>query len=153
LCAAPVNTDGSKGIDTASRECAPLLVIALAVTFLSLSGCTLVKSTYDKSTNVLNSDQQYRLTAIEFGELGSYADPAKGELDKTIELLKNTQRPLLVVYIHGWLNNITSDDVGNFKGFLSRLAQSTQVKIHHYNVLAFILPGLVKPLTFLTSSI
>ena len=48
--------------------------------------------------------------------------------------MKNTERPLLVVYIHGWLNNATSGDVGNFKGFLSRLSQSKQVRIHHYNV-------------------
>jgi hypothetical protein len=143
LRAAPVNIDGSKAVVAAPRECAPLLVIALSVIVLSLSGCALVKATYDKSTNVLNNDQQYRLAAIEFGELGSYADPSKGELDRTIELLKNTQRPLLVVYIHGWLNNVTSDDVGNFKGFLSRLSQSRQVKIHQYNVFGvyFAWPG------------
>jgi hypothetical protein len=45
---------------------------------------------------------------IEFGALGSYADAREGELNDTIELLKNTERPLLVVYIHGWLNTATS---------------------------------------------
>ncbi len=69
--------------------------------------------------NILNDGRQYKLAAIEFGELGSYADADKGELNNTIQLLKNTERPLLVVYIHGWLNNATSGDLGKFKGFLS----------------------------------
>ena len=50
--------------------------------------------------NILNDGQQYTLAAIEFGELGSYADPGKYELYNTIQLLKRTERPLLVVYIH-----------------------------------------------------
>src|SRR5262249_34443391 len=86
---------------------------------------------------------QYQLAAVEFGELGSYSDPTKVELRNTIELLKKADRPLLVVYIHGWLNNATSGDVGSFKGFLSRLAQSQQVVRYHYNVFGvyFAWPG------------
>ena len=113
---------------------------------MTLTGCASIQPSYVTSTgpnNVLNQDTQYTLTAIEFGELGSYADPAAGELKKTIELLKGTERPLLVVFIHGWLNNATSGNVGDFKGFLSRLAQSKQVVEHHYNVFGvyFAWPG------------
>jgi pimeloyl-ACP methyl ester carboxylesterase len=121
-----------------------LLFTALPLISLGLFACASMEPTYEGGhNNILNDDRQYKLTAIEFGELGSYADAYKGQLDNTIQLLKNTERPLLVVYIHGWLNNATSGDVGNFKGFLSRLSESRQVKIHHYNVFGvyFAWPG------------
>jgi pimeloyl-ACP methyl ester carboxylesterase len=143
LRAALASIDGSRPIDRTSRACALPLVIFWSLIFLSPSGCASIRATYNGKNNVLNNDPQYKLAAIEFGELGSYADPSKGELSSTIKLLKQTERPLLVVYIHGWLNNVTSDDVGNFKGFLSRLSQSKRVKIHHYNVFGvyFAWPG------------
>jgi hypothetical protein len=136
--------DGLKQSDTPSRGSVVRFFIPVALILLSLFGCAPIGPTYEGGlNNVLNNDQQYKLSAIEFGELGSYADPSKGELNNTIQLLKNTERPLLVVYIHGWLNNATSGDVGNFKGFLSRLSQSNQVRIHHYNVFGvyFAWPG------------
>ncbi len=142
--AAPVNIDGSKAVDIPSIESVLLLLTALPLILLSLFGCASIGPTYEGGrNNILNDDRQYKLATIEFGELGSYADAYKGELNNTIQLLKNTERPLLVVYIHGWLNNSTSGDVGNFKGFLSRLSQSRQVKIHHYNVFGvyFAWPG------------
>jgi pimeloyl-ACP methyl ester carboxylesterase len=113
---------------------------------MTITGCASIQPSYVTPTgtdNVLVQDSQYTLTAIEFGELGSYADPSAGELKKTIQLLKDTERPLLVVFIHGWLNNATSGNVGDFKGFLSRLAQSKQVIQHHYNVFGvyFAWPG------------
>jgi len=43
-----------------------------------------------------------KLAAIEFGELGSYSDPTGHELNNTIQLLKNRERPWLVVFIQGW---------------------------------------------------
>jgi hypothetical protein len=142
--AVPVNIGDPKQIDTPSRESLFLFFIALALIWLSLPGCASIEPTYEGGrNNILNDGQDYKLAAIEFGELGSYADAYKGELNNTIQLLKSTERPLLVVYIHGWLNNATSGDVGNFKGFLSRLSQSRQVKIHHYNVFGvyFAWPG------------
>ena len=144
LHAVPVNIGGSQQIDTPSRESGLPLFIALALILLSLSGCGSIGPTYEGGrNNILNDDREYKLAAIEFGELGSYADAKKGELNNTIQLLKNTERPLLVIYIHGWLNNATSGDIGNFKGFLSRLSQSRQVRIHHYNVFGvyFAWPG------------
>ena len=70
------------------------------LTLLNLFGCASIGPTYEGDReNILNDDRQYKLAAIEFGELGSYADPCKGELNNTIQLLKNTERPLLVVYI------------------------------------------------------
>jgi pimeloyl-ACP methyl ester carboxylesterase len=127
-----------------ARECVILLFGALSLNLLSLFGCASMGPAYEgERRNILNDDEQYKLAAIEFGELGSYEDPYKSELNNTLQLLKKTERPLLVVYIHGWLNNATSGDVGNFKGFLSRLAQSRPVKSHHYNVFGvyFAWPG------------
>ncbi|MBV8815347.1 MAG: hypothetical protein JO271_12725 [Verrucomicrobia bacterium] len=116
----------------------------LSLILLGTLGCSSVGPSYEGGqNNILNNDAQYKLAAIEFGELGSYSDPSGGELNNTIQLLKNTERPLLVVFIHGWLNNATSGNVGDFKGFLSRLAQSKQVLLHHYNVFGvyFAWPG------------
>jgi len=123
-----------------------LRFLSLPLICLTITGCASIQPSYVTPTgadNVLNQDSQYTLTAIEFGELGSYADPHTGELEKTLQLLKSTERPLLVVFIHGWLNNATSGNVGDFKGFLSRLAQSQQVVEHHYNVFGvyFAWPG------------
>ena len=126
------------------RGILPLFFVALPLILTGIFGCASIMPTYEGGQrNILNNDTQYKLAAIEFGELGSYADPYKGELNNAIQLLRNTERPLLVVYIHGWLNNSTSGDVGNFKGFLSRLSQSKQVILNHYNVFGvyFAWPG------------
>ena len=141
----------SETVGTPSRERTVLLFLSLPLIFLTLFGCASFGPTYEGDHNILNNDREYKLAAVEFGELGSYADSSKGQLSKTIELLKNTDRPLLVVYIHGWLNNATSGDVGNFKGFLSRLSQSRQVKINHYNVFGvyFAWPGETLELPYL----
>ncbi|MBV9999809.1 MAG: hypothetical protein JO015_11945 [Verrucomicrobia bacterium] len=139
-----VNLNGAKAADSPSSESVLLAFIALSLILLGLFGCASIGPTYEGDrSNILNDDRHYKLAAIEFGELGSYADASQGELNNTIQLLKSTERPLLVVYIHGWLNNATSGDVGNFKGFLSRLSQSRQVKIHRYNVFGvyFAWPG------------
>src|SRR3984893_9444930 len=85
-------------------SCASLLLyVALPLILTGIFGCASIKPTYQGGqTNILNNDAQYKLAAIEFGELGSYGDPYKDELKNTIQLLRNTERPLLVVYIHGW---------------------------------------------------
>lgn len=145
LNAPPVHIiNGAKAVDSPPSESGLLGLIMLPLIWLGLFGCASIGPTYEGDRrNLLNDDRRYTLAAIEFGELGSYSDASKGELSNTIQLLKSTERPLLVVYIHGWLNNATSGDVGNFKGFLSRLSQSRQVKIHRYNVFGvyFAWPG------------
>ena len=123
LHAIPINIGGSKQIHIPLRESVLLFFTLLALIWLSLSGCAPIGPTYEGDRhNILHDGRDYKLAAIEFGELGSYADATKHELDNTTQLLHSTERPLLVVYIHGWLNNATSSDVGNFKGFLSRLS-------------------------------
>jgi hypothetical protein len=74
------------------------LYVVLPLILTGIFGCASIKPTYEGGqANILNNDTQYKLAAIEFGELGSYGDPYKGELKNTIQLLKNTERPLLVV--------------------------------------------------------
>ena len=78
---------------------------------------------------------------VELGEFGSYRERA--QIDKAVELIGSTERPILVTYIHGWHNDVTSKDVARFKGFLSRLSQSDQVKRSGHNVIGVYLawPG------------
>src|SRR5260221_13564741 len=84
------------------RGILPLFFVALPLILTGIFGCASIMPTYEGGQrNIFNNDTQYKLAAIEFGELGSYADPYKGELNNTIQLLRNTERPLLVVYIHG----------------------------------------------------
>ena len=125
---------------------APVVIILTIAIAMYICSCAPISPSYVKpagADNILYDGDDYKLAAVEFGELGSYADPFGRELHNTIQLLQAVDRPLLVVYIHGWLNNATSDDVGSFKGFLSRLAQSEQVKINHYTVFGayFAWPG------------
>ena len=50
-----------------------------------------------------------------------------------INAIRQAQRPLLFVYIHGWMNNANSGDVCRFEHFIdmvSRLPEVTQGKIN-----------------------
>ncbi|MBV9276433.1 MAG: hypothetical protein JO333_21240, partial [Verrucomicrobia bacterium] len=61
----------------------------LSLILLGTLGCSSVGPSYEGGqNNILNNDAQYKLAAIEFGELGSYSDPSGGELNNTIQLLK-----------------------------------------------------------------
>jgi len=95
------------------------------------------------SRSILHNDAHYKLAVLEFGEFGSYSDPALNESSNAINLVKHTERPLLVIYIHGWHNDVTSGDVGRFEGFLNRLAQTREVIAYHLNVVGvyFAWPG------------
>ena len=147
-------------VSPVSRCCGAIGTCAYAAarTFtLVLFGCASPSPSYEGGRrNILNDDSEYKLAAIEFGELGSYGDPYGIELSNAIDLLRSTDRPLLVVYIHGWHNSATSDDVGRFKGFLSRLSKSRPVISNHLNVIGvyFAWPGdslkipIVNTLTF-----
>src|SRR5258707_14912005 len=88
------------------RGILPLFFVALPLFLTGVFGCASIMPTYEGGQrNILNNDTQYKLPAIEFGELGSYADPHKGELNDTSHLLRNTERPWLVAHIHGGINN------------------------------------------------
>jgi len=79
------------------------------------------------STNLTNSvrgpeDGRYKVAFIEFGDQGSPLDNYQRKA--ALEMVHQTKRPLLFVYIHGWQNNATSADVCRFEHFLDSVSHS-----------------------------
>jgi hypothetical protein len=77
------------------------------------------------------SDGRYKFAFIEFGDQGSALDTSQRAA--AINVIRQAQRPLLFVYIHGWQNNANSGDVCRFEHFIdmvSRLPEVTQGKIN-----------------------
>ncbi len=109
------------------------LVISL---FCVLTGCTQMTPFYPNTpAQPLNSVQHkdgYAVAFVEFGEQGSYQDPA--QLENARDLIKNTPRPLVVTYVHGWQNNAVSGDAAKFADFLRQLSQSEIVRVENFHV-------------------
>src|SRR5881227_770428 len=55
------------------------------------------------------SDGRYKFAFIEFGDQGSALDTSQRAA--ALNAIRQAQRPLLFVYIHGWMNNANSGDV------------------------------------------
>jgi hypothetical protein len=114
-----------------------VFTIAAVGIALVLSGCaTRPPARYGGpgSRSILHDDANHKLAVLEFGEFGSYSDPTLRELSNAINLVRRTERPLLVIYIHGWHNDVTSADVDRFDGFLTRLGKTREVINKHLNV-------------------
>ena len=120
--------------------------IAIQVAVSGLTSCTThapAKYGGGNKASVLHDDSSYKLAVLEFGEYGSYSDPGLSEISDAVKLVKATPRPLLIIYIHGWHNDVESQDLERFRGFLSRLAWTGQVISNHLNVVGiyFAWPG------------
>lgn len=135
-----------------------LCVVALPVT-LNFSACTTSAPAHyggPGGVSIIHSDAKYKLAVLEFGEFGSYSDPTLSEITRAVKLVDETPRPLVVAYIHGWHNDVTSADVERFGNFLGRLAQAREVITNHLDVVGIYLawPGeslripIVNTLTF-----
>src|SRR5713101_1961723 len=77
------------------------------------------------------SDGRYKFAFIEFGDQGSALDTSQRAA--AINVIRQAQRPLLFVYIHGWQNDAASGDVCRFEHFIdmvSRFPEVTQGKIN-----------------------
>lgn len=75
----------------------------------------------------------YDLAYVEFDEQGDFWD--RDQLARAVGLIKQTRKPLLVVYVHGWQNNaLDSFDVGQFHDVLGKLAQTQRVQDLDYQV-------------------
>ncbi len=77
------------------------------------------------------SDGRYKFAFIEFGDQGSALDTSQRAA--ALNVIRQAQRPLLFVYIHGWMNNANSGDVCRFEHFIdmvSRLPEVTHGKIN-----------------------
>jgi len=77
------------------------------------------------------SDGRYKFAFIEFGDQGSALDMSQRAV--ALNAIRQAQRPLLFVYIHGWMNDAVSGDVCRFEHFIdmvSRLPEVSQGKIN-----------------------
>src|SRR6266496_4724938 len=77
------------------------------------------------------SDGRFKFAFIEFGDQGSALDTSQRAV--ALNAIRQAQRPLLFVYIHGWMNDANSGDVCRFEHFIdmvSRLPEVTQGKIN-----------------------
>ena len=69
---------------------------------------------------------------IEFGEQGSYQDPT--QLQNALDLIRVTEKPLVITYVHGWQNNVQSDDVAKFESLLARLNRAPAIRAVGFHV-------------------
>ena len=107
-----------------------LLTSALCIAALSLSSCTslspLRSNTAANPRNSVAAENGYKVAFIEFGEQGSYQDPT--QLKNALGLIQNTDKPLVITYVHGWQNNVESGDVRNFETLLARLNRAPAIR-------------------------
>jgi pimeloyl-ACP methyl ester carboxylesterase len=107
-----------------------LLTPAICIAVLWLSGCTslfpLRSNTVANPKNSIAAEKGYEVAFIEFGEQGSHQDPA--QLKNALDLIQNTEKPLVITYLHGWQNNVESGDVENFKSLLARLNRAPAIR-------------------------
>src|ERR1051326_583445 len=99
--------------------------LSLLAAFVLLSGCVSLSPLYQNTTanphKSIKSGEGYSLAFIEFGEQGSYQDSS--QLENAVDLIKQTSRPLVITYVHGWHNSAGSDDVGRFSSWLADLGK------------------------------
>ena len=76
--------------------------------------------------NSVDTKNGYKIAFIEFGEQGSYQDPT--QLKNALDLIQKTEKPLVITYVHGWQNNVESDDVKNFESLLTRLNRAPAIR-------------------------
>ena len=92
----------------------------------------------DSSAEPFNSvrgpaDGRYKLAFIEFGDQGSVLDTS--QRTAALEVIHQAERPLLFVYIHGWLNNAVSADVCKFEHFIDAVSRYPEVTGRKLNVI------------------
>jgi hypothetical protein len=82
----------------------------------------------------LQGTRDYDLGFIEFDEQGDFWDRA--QLAAAVQLIKETRKPLLVVYVHGWQNNASDQiyDVPQFRDVLEKLSRAERVRELNYQV-------------------
>jgi hypothetical protein len=78
-------------------------------------------------------DGRYKLAFIEFGDQGSALNTS--QRTAALEVIHQAERPLLFVYIHGWLNNAISADVCRFEHFIDTVSRYPEVTGRKLNVI------------------
>jgi hypothetical protein len=109
------------------------LSLAICLSWLILfQGCAPL-GPYHRNSASLIQKPEFSLAFIEFGEQGSYQDGS--QLERAVKVIKETERPLVVTYVHGWQNNAVSADVGRFRNLLSELSNSSSVRKSNFHVI------------------
>jgi hypothetical protein len=91
------------------------------------------------------ADGRYKLAFIEFGDQGSPLDNYQRKA--ALEIIHKARRPLLFVYIHGWLNNAVSGDACRFEHFLDMVSSFPEVAGHKVDVIGVYIAWRGKDLT------
>jgi hypothetical protein len=79
------------------------------------------------------SDGRYKMAFVEFNDQGSAFDTSQRVA--AINLIRQAKRPLLFVYIHGWLNDANSADVCRFEHFIDLVSRFPEVTRQKVNVI------------------
>ena len=102
----------------------------ICISALWLTSCTslspLRPNTTANPTNSVIAKDGYKVAFIEFGEQGSYQDPT--QLQNALALIRDTPKPLVITYVHGWQNNVESGDVQSFESLLARLNRAPAIR-------------------------
>jgi hypothetical protein len=105
-------------------------IVTLALPILLASCAAYGPYHPNTSAEPLNSvrgptDGRYKLAFIEFGDQGSALDTSQRKV--ALEVIHETERPLLFVYIHGWQNNANSGDVCRFEHFIDTVSRFPEI--------------------------
>jgi hypothetical protein len=79
------------------------------------------------------TDGRYKLAFIEFGDQGSALDTSQRAA--ALEVIHESERPLLFVYIHGWQNNANSGEVCRFEHFIDTVSRFPEITGRKLNVI------------------
>jgi hypothetical protein len=105
-------------------------IFLFALSAIWLESCTslspLRPNTAANPNNSVVVENGYKMAFIEFGEQGSYQDPT--QLKNAVDLIRVTEKPLVITYVHGGQNNVQSDDVAKFESLLARLNRAPAIR-------------------------
>lgn len=79
----------------------------------------------------------YHVAFIEFGEQGSYLDTS--QVEGAYDVVRNSKKPLVITYVHGWHNDSGSDDVQRFENFLRDVTNTQLIKEQGFDVIGVFL--------------
>jgi hypothetical protein len=115
--------------------------VEICISALWLTSCTSLtpmrSNTATNPQNSVDTEHGYKIAFIEFGEQGSYQDPT--QLKNALDLIQNTEKPLVITYVHGWQNNVASGDVQNFESLLTRLNRAPAIRNVRFHVVGIYL--------------
>ena len=113
-------------------------IVTLALPILLASCAAYGPYHPNTSAEPLNSvrgpkDGRYKLAFIEFGDQGSALDTS--QRTAALGVIREAERPLLFVYIHGWQNNADSGDVCRFEHFIDTVSRFPEITGRKINVI------------------